>query len=215
MDQTTINKLNANPHKLKASSRDFAKSLVTQWEKYGKLSEKQAIWADKLADEIDCFGVPDFTKLFEQPEDKPDYSAIVEFFAKAAIKLKHPAVTLQLKNGKPFKLALNGPSSSKAGAISMTDGGPYGANKFYGRISKAGELEPYTASAPIKEEMVRMLGAFAKQPAATAAAHGKLTGKCCFCNTPLTDPKSTAVGYGATCAKNFGLPWGAAFKEVA
>jgi len=64
MDQTTINKLNANPHKLKASSRDFAKSLVTQWEKYGKLSEKQAIWADKLADEIDCFGVPDFTKLF-------------------------------------------------------------------------------------------------------------------------------------------------------
>jgi len=215
MDQSTIDKLKNNPHKLKASSRDFAKSLVTQWDKYGKLSDKQALWAEKLADEIDCFGVPDFTKLFEEPEAKPEYSAIIAFMTNAGKKLKYPAVTLQLKNGKPLKVALNGPGSSKAGAVSMTDGGPYGNNKFYGRIGKDGVFEPYTASVPIQDELARILAAFAGNPAKVAAEHGKLTGRCCFCNTALTDPKSTAVGYGATCAKNFGLPWGAAFKEVA
>lgn len=33
-------------------------------------------------------------------------------------------------------------------------------------------------------------------------------GACCYCNLPLDDPRSKAVGYGATCAKRWGLPWG-------
>lgn len=41
-----------------------------------------------------------------------------------------------------------------------------------------------------------------------AALHGKMTGKCCFCNSPLIDQKSTDVGYGPVCAKHYGLPHG-------
>lgn len=45
-----------------------------------------------------------------------------------------------------------------------------------------------------------------------------VTGHCCFCSLPLTDERSTAVGYGKVCADHFGLSWGArpvAFAEAA
>jgi hypothetical protein len=48
----------------------------------------------------------------------------------------------------------------------------------------------------------------AQHPAETAAKNGKLTGNCCFCTSALTDKRSTEVGYGPTCAANYGLPWG-------
>ena len=206
MNPQTMTTLKNGLSKLTPNSVSFAKSLLTQWEKYGKLSDKQALWADKLADEIECYGVPDFTKLFAPPE--PDYAPIVAFFHAAGKKLKYPAVTLQLANGKPLKIALNGPSSSKAGALSLTDGGSYGNNKFFGRIGKDGKFEPYTASTPIKDDLTAILAKFAEDPQGVAAAHGKSTGRCCFCNTGLTDPKSTAVGYGPQCAKQWSLPWG-------
>ena len=37
------------------------------------------------------------------------------------------------------------------------------------------------------------------------AKYGKLTGCCCFCNRPLTDARSTEVGYGEICSKKFGV----------
>ena len=81
-------------------------------------------------------------------------------------------------------------------------------NKFFGRIGKDGKFEPYTASTPIKDDLTAILAKFAEDPQGVAAAHGKTTGRCCFCNTGLTDPKSTAVGYGPQCAKQWSLPWG-------
>ena len=47
-----------------------------------------------------------------------------------------------------------------------------------------------------------------KLSAADAAAFGKLYGICIFCSRDLTDERSIAVGYGAVCADNHGLPWG-------
>lgn len=41
-----------------------------------------------------------------------------------------------------------------------------------------------------------------------AAALGKLTERCVFCNRKLTDGRSTDVGYGPDCADREGLPWG-------
>jgi len=206
MNAQTMIILQDSLDKLKPSARPFAQSLLTQYKKYGKLSEKQALWADKLVDDIECYGVPDFTALFAPAE--PDYVAIVAFMQAAGKKMKYPAVTLQFKNGHPLKIALNGSSSSKAGAVSLTDGGSYGNNKFYGRIDKDGKFEPYTASVPVKDELTSILAKFASDPVALAAEHGKTTGRCCFCNTGLTDPKSTAVGFGPQCAKQWGLPWG-------
>lgn len=36
----------------------------------------------------------------------------------------------------------------------------------------------------------------------------KDVGVCCYCNQPLTDERSMKAGYGETCSKNWGLPWG-------
>lgn len=41
-----------------------------------------------------------------------------------------------------------------------------------------------------------------------AAAYGHDNDECVFCGKHLDDPRSNNVGYGPTCAKNNGLPWG-------
>lgn len=41
-----------------------------------------------------------------------------------------------------------------------------------------------------------------------AAAFGHTTGNCVFCMQPLTDGRSTTVGYGPVCATKNNLPWG-------
>jgi len=54
----------------------------------------------------------------------------------------------------------------------------------------------------------QVLKALAENPAAVAAAYGKLTGNCCFCGSNLSNARSTGVGYGKTCAEHYGLSWG-------
>ena len=49
-------------HPTKKRDQKFAKSLIDQYAVKGKLTEKQWVWVEKLADEIDYAGVPDFTK---------------------------------------------------------------------------------------------------------------------------------------------------------
>ena len=61
---------------------------------------------------------------------------------------------------------------------------------------------------PAEDRPVSILAQLATQPAQLAAKHGKLTGHCCFCNSELSDEKSTNVGYGPVCAKRWGLPHG-------
>lgn len=59
----------------------------------------------------------------------------------------------------------------------------------------------------ILDQVYDLLVALAERPAETAAAYGRLNGRCCFCNRGLADERSTAVGYGPVCAGRWGLPW--------
>ena len=63
-------------------------------------------------------------------------------------------------------------------------------------------------TAELKSKINGLLVALATDPAKVAAEHGKLTGKCCFCNRKLDDKRSTEVGYGPICAEHYSLPWG-------
>jgi hypothetical protein len=45
-------------------------------------------------------------------------------------------------------------------------------------------------------------------PQEAAKNYGRLTGRCCFCQLPLTRSESIAAGYGPVCAGNYGLQWG-------
>jgi hypothetical protein len=55
--------------------------------------------------------------------------------------------------------------------------------------------------------LMALLTEFAENPKKIAILHGQLTGNCCFCSLPLSDPKSLKLGYGPICASHYNLPY--------
>jgi len=120
-------------------------------------------------------------------------------------KIKYPKIRLKTEAGKKLVLSRAGNRSKYVGQIMLTDGGPFGDNVYYGRIDESGKVFPARAMSEDVMETIRNLSTDAVK---VAGAHGHKTGECCFCNRHLTDDRSVTVGYGPTCADNFGLPWG-------
>jgi hypothetical protein len=89
-----------------------------------------------------------------------------------------------------------------------------GSRDWLGRVLLDGTYQPSREANGRTEAITQRLRAFAADPAKVAAEHGRLTGCCCFCAKTLTDERSTAVGYGQTCAGHYGLPWGAPEKAA-
>lgn len=52
-----------------------------------------------------------------------------------------------------------------------------------------------------------------EEPVEFLARCSKDLNRCCYCNQPLEDERSKAVGYGAICASKWGLPWGGNYDE--
>jgi Family of unknown function (DUF6011) len=202
--------LAAGVAKLEQRHHPFAKSLCAQFAAKGQLSGSQWHWVEQFADQIECYGVPDFTKLTKKPVQLDSFKGVFDLFETAKQHLKYPTILLKLPDGSNLRLSLPGPSSKYHGKVGLTDGKPYGQNKWYGAIDPAGQWTPSEAGKAIKDDLTQILAKLAQNPARVAAEYGKLTGCCCFCNSTLTDEKSTDVGYGPVCAKRFGLPWGAA-----
>jgi hypothetical protein len=111
--------------------------------------------------------------------------------------------------GMTVRLAIAGPAAKVPGSITVLD-----ANKgidgrdWFGRITVDGAFQPSNKLNGRVDTVAKRLQEFACDPAKVAAEHGRLTGSCCFCNKTLKDERSTAVGYGETCAGHYGLPWG-------
>jgi hypothetical protein len=135
----------------------------------------------------------------------PTYQGVFALFEYAiAHTLKYPKIRLQTSNGQPVCLSRAGNKSKYTGQIMVTDGKPFGANTFYGRVTLDGEFQTYH----INSQVITLLARLSINPAEVASEYGRLTGNCSFCDMPLCDARSTAVGYGPICAKHFGLPWG-------
>lgn len=197
---------------LKEKDRKFADSLLDSRFRYGKLSAKQFYWAKVLVDR--GMGKDD-----EKRVSVGDFSGVYSLFEKAAVHLKYPKINLSV-NGHPVVLYRNGPRSKHPGEISVTDGGSYGSNRYYGRVSAKGEWVVGRHGFPELSEVESLLKRLSAAPEEVASEHGRLHGRCCFCHLPLSDEKSTAVGYGPVCAEHYGLghEWKAAagvLKEAA
>jgi hypothetical protein len=147
----------------------------------------------------------------EQPQapragNGEQFTKLVEFFDHAGMSLKRPAVTFGVAGGN-LRIKRAGDKSAHAGCLFLDNCQPWGAStrKYYGKIDTGGAFYP---SKQVTEELVAEIRRFQEDPATYAAAHGKATGHCCFCNTKIEHPDSLAVGYGPICAKNYGLPHG-------
>ena len=181
---------------------DFPSSLLSQFDRRGNLSDKQWYWVDKL--------VKDALAPQPEPENLGSFDGVIDLFKQAQQHLRFPKIWLAFDDGFPIRLNVAGPASKYQGSVQITDGGGYHEGEWYGRVSPEGE---FTGSKRItderRDELLAILRRLAAEPAKIASEYGALTGNCCFCRKPLSDERSTAVGYGSTCAGNYGLPWGA------
>jgi hypothetical protein len=152
-----------------------------------------------------------------------ELSGVLALFAKAKTHLKFPAIVLgvpeidntQDVEGFTLRLTIAGPRAKVPGSVTVTTQDRVwnrfeqeDQREWLGRVTVDGTYQPSRAANGRTEAIVRRLAELAANPAKVAAEHGRLTGRCCFCNTALSDERSTAVGYGPTCADHFGLPWG-------
>lgn len=115
--------------------------------------------------------------------------------------LKFPKVTFLGPQNAELTLTLAGAKSTNPGAVFVKLAGDY-----MGSIATDGVVRGKLAYRP---ELLSLLQTIAADPATAAAAYGKLSGRCSFCRTRLTDDRtgsSVEVGYGPVCARRYGLP---------
>ena len=108
------------------NASEFARDLIEKQERFG-LSDKQAAWVHKLA---------------MDGNDRP---------APLELGLTNIAKMLAVMPGKGrrkqevaqgIEVSLNGPKSKNPGHVSVTDGGPYKDNTYFGRIDDNGTVFP-------------------------------------------------------------------------
>ncbi len=200
-DDYKVSALAAITCNLRDRDREFAESMIRQYNRKRRLSPKQWPFIDRLIMTA-TNGYPEAAT-----ENVGDFTGVIALMGRAAKNLRHPKIRLQDAQGRPVVLSVAGARAKQPGTVNVTDGRPYGENEWYGRVNKDGTWTP-SRVALHDDTIGELLASVAADPAGTAARHGKLTGNCCFCNRGLDDARSTKVGYGPTCARNFGLPWG-------
>ena len=186
---------------LPAKDQDFAKSLISGFVKNKSLSEKQVYWVDALLQRALAGDVVPAKKVIPLGS----FSKVYSLFSKAQKSIKFPKLSLKGSNGSPIVLSLAGAKSKNPGIVNITDGGPYGSNRFYGSVFADGSYEQSYKNFPESKEVFAVLQALADNAEKVAGSYGKLSGYCCFCRKSLTGPQSVAVGYGPVCAQNWGL----------
>lgn len=115
---------------------------------------------------------------------------------KTAMENKIAKPTFRLGEFK-FSKAAKGP------LIYVTDHGPYGNNRYFGKMMlDTGEFFPVYSTT--KEELAAIL-AVAENPAAGAKAYGRKTGTCCICGRALINKDSVRLMIGPICLEKVGF----------
>lgn len=183
--------------KIASKDRGFAESLVTQNKSRG-LSEKQWYWVERLASVILC---P------KQDKAVADFTRVYSMLQAAAGHLKYPKINIATAGGRHIALYVAGERSRAPGVVNVVEPN---TEVWYGRVHPDGRWEPGRGGTEATADVEDLLKRLAENPEKVAADYGRLSGACCFCNRTLKDERSTAVGYGKTCAAHFGLTWGKA-----
>lgn len=140
-----------------------------------------------------------------------DLAGILVLFERARQHLKFPAIVLSVNETLSIRINVAGERAKIPGSLTVVDAERNeqdGERDWFGRILLDGTFQPSKAAARYMPALAQRLAQFAADPSKIAGDDGRLHGRCCFCRLPLSDERSTAVGYGKKCASNFGLAWG-------
>lgn len=187
-----------------SGSKEFAESLISQFQRKQTLSPKQWYWVNRLVDESHA-------KAKSSQAPQVNAQAMIAMFEKVGAKIKHPRITATL-NDLSVMFHLAGPRAKEPGSITMVIAAST-YRLWAGRISVDGTV---TISRNIedaqKQTILQLVQDFSVDPLGAAARSGQVTGKCCFCNRKLSDEHSLHSGYGAVCARRYGVGHKAAQK---
>lgn len=199
----------------------FLRSVAFNLHLYGHLTPAQRDGVIRRYDALCADATPAPVAPAPAPVTPPaptaNLSATVGFLAAARLRgVKWPRLTVPLAAFAPgadetVTLALAGEKAAEPGSVrveSATRRVPTSWGEgwaYYGKLHRDGAAD-LTRNAPAG--LVDALEAIAADPIAAAARIARLTGYCTFCHSPISTDESLAVGYGDTCAANYGLPWG-------
>lgn len=194
----------------------FASDLVTYFDRSkGRLSPARLYWLHKLAME---------QKAKENPPPPAfAFPGVVEFLNRAVASGRRKTggcVTFRNDGGVVQVRGYRGPKEEYNGSFWVNNGVVYssGDNVLYGRLEKDGGFRPNKhLEFPLPAHVLALLDELGNDPESFVAKYGRLSGRCCFCDTSLTDEVSVGLGYGPVCAKTYNLKWGKKFlpKEEA
>lgn len=192
--------------RLAPRNREFAESLCRQYETRGTLSANQLFWVGRL-----------ITRAEQQdPGQSPapvmqvgNLEGLRTLFDRAARHLRRPFIILSVPNRDAVRITPAMPTGTFAGSLMVASvNRRYGRRTTYGRVTD-GVFHPFRTCTPdVAQTIGQRLAALSNNPAGVAAEYGHMHGHCCFCRHPLSDERSTSVGYGPICAGHYGLPWG-------
>lgn len=205
------------------SQRSFANSLIAWGRKSFPISEGRATWTAKLIAEASARRDGKAASN-QNSESAPrqivkvgDMSGVYDLFNRAKQHLKQPGVTMACDPalGASIKVSVASARARHPGSIDVVvdsgkrddEGRPI--TEWIGRVFEGGrfEVSPRLADRSVLGPVTEAVRTFAADPATGAKESARLTGRCCFCDGPLKDARSTAVGYGKTCSKRYGLVW--------
>ena len=193
---------NARPQ-MAARDHDFADSLLAAYSTRG-WSVKQQQWAEILAKRV-TQPQPAAPKVVD------DLGPLFAAFDTARKHLKAPGFKILLHTGSAatvLRITTATQRSKTPGHLFVAGEGQFGERPYFGRLDLDGNFHTGRDGRGKETELHAALARFARDPVAAAKEYARLFGRCCFCDRELTDERSTAAGYGGTCAKNYGLPWG-------
>ena len=166
--------------------------MAFKYAKFGSLTEKQinvltSIFRNEVAqkarakNQAPSLTVDKIKELFEVPKSNG---------------LKYPKFTV---GDITLSLPTENSDPRNKDAIYVRHDGVY-----VGKIDGGRFMPTNRCDASVSDKLM----AIAKDPINSAKTHGYTHGNCSMCRKRLSDERSMKVGYGQTCANNWGMPWG-------
>lgn len=141
-------------------------------------------------------------------------NSLFAMFDKAVQTIKYPRLRFTCAASPTGKLVLHrmGKNSQYLDGVLATDGGEYGANQYWGRITRGkdsefNEIAVYMPARGTPAEIKRLVEEIINNPQDATRLQGLTYKHCCFCGRGLQNDNSLTVGYGPICADKWGLPW--------